>query len=136
MADVEVDEIKQAGVGDQIQHFAHLQVVVAAFTELHAGHADADGHLVADAGADALQRFDGEADAVLRLAAPLVGAAVGDRREEAVNQRFMRAVNLDAIGAAVQRGFGGIGVDVQVRFDFGFAEHVRRVVLRADDGHG
>src|SRR5690606_22968060 len=84
MADVRVDEVDQAGLGDPVEHLAHFEVVVAALAELETADADAKRHRIADAGAYSLQHLDDEADALARAAAPPVGAFARDRRQERV----------------------------------------------------
>ena len=69
--------------------------VVATFGEFGATHAEFDGEKGTDSGADRLQDFDGEADAVFQGAAVGVAAVVEQGREELVDEPAVTAVDHD-----------------------------------------
>ena len=62
------------------------------------------------AGGGGLRDLDGEADAVLDRAAPAVGALVGGRVQELVDQVAVRAVQLDAVEPGLDRALRRVGV--------------------------
>ena len=132
---IDVHEIEQAGLADAIEHLAHLQVVVAAVAGFLAVDAYAERHRLADTRAHALQGFDHEAGALLRTAAPFVGAPIRHRRQEAVAKGLVGAMDLDGVGARLARDRRGPGIGVEAELDLLVAHDVRRIVLRADHGH-
>ena len=67
---------------------------------LVADHADADDVVGADLPADLLQHLEAEAHAVVQAAAVVVGAPVGRRRPEGVQQMAV-GFDLDAVHAAL-----------------------------------
>lgn len=84
------------GVGfDGLGNLDAFFQVVAAFSEFGAAHAEFDGAKGADSGADRLQDFDGETDAVFQGAAVSVAAVVEQGREELVNEPAVAAVDHD-----------------------------------------
>ena len=67
--------------------------------------------------ADAADDFDREAHALLRRAAPGIGALVGARRQELVDQIAFRAHHLDAVVAGLAREHGAVDVGLDLPFD-------------------
>ena len=85
---------------------ARLLDVPAALDPVGPGHPNAHGHVGGNRGAHRLEDGEREAQAVLEGAAILVGAAVGDRREELVQQIAVRVVDLERIDAEPHRTLG------------------------------
>ena len=84
--------------------------VIATFGEFGAAHAEFDGEKGADSGADRLQDFDGEADAVFQGAAVSVAAVVEQGREELVDEPAVTAVDHDHFKTSAFGQAGGVTI--------------------------
>ena len=84
--------------------------VIATFGEFGAAHTEFDGEKGADSGADRLQDFDGEADAVFQGAAVSVAAVVEQGREELVDEPAVTAVDHDHFKTSAFGQAGGVTI--------------------------
>ena len=75
----------------------------AAFHEVEAGDAEDDDEVATHGGAGLAHDLEREARAILERAAPFVGAQVGARREEFVDEVAFRTHDLDAVVAGLAR---------------------------------
>ena len=98
----DADKIDEAGFGHCLRDFFGGVVIEAVVVELIGAHAHADAEIAANGVAHGCQHFDAKAHAVFKTAAPLIGAHVGARRPELIDQLLMGCRNLDAVEA---RGF-------------------------------
>jgi hypothetical protein len=105
--DVKVDEVEQPGRVEVAQDLTRTVGIPSIGQQLVGREADPQRHLGAvDLLADRLRDLDEEAGAVLQAAAVLVGAAVETRRQEALDDRAVGDMDLDAVvagGAQVTR---------------------------------
>ena len=93
------------------QHLSNLLAlvdVVAALDDLVAGHAHVDGEVFTYLLPDLFQAHNREPAAVLQGAAELVGALVGARGEELVNQPAVACMELNHIKTCILEGERGI----------------------------
>ena len=102
------------------------------------GDADEDGQMLWPRGADGFDHFEGESGAVFEAAAVLVGAVVGERREELVEEIAVGGVDLDEVEAS---GEGAMSCCDEVGDDFVHAGAVEGGgdgvgVVEADGGGG
>lgn len=101
------------------------------------GDADEDGEMLRPGGADGADGFEREADAVFERAAVVVGAVIGEGREELVEEVAVGAVDFDEIEAG---GEGTVGSCSEVGDDPVHAGAVEGggcgVVLVERDGGG
>jgi hypothetical protein len=101
------------------------------------GDADEDGEMLGPSGADGSDDGEREADAVFKAAAVLVGAVVGEGREEFVEEVTVGGVDLDEVEAG---GVSAVGGGDEVGDDFRHADLVEGggdgVSLIEADGRG
>lgn len=99
------------------------------------GDADEEGKMVGPGGADGVDNLEWEADTVVETAAIGVGALIGERREEFVEQIAVGGVDLDEVEARGEGAFGGTGEGVDHAVDSGLIERLRNGVVGCE-GNG
>ena len=143
VGDVAADDVDEVDEPRRFQPPQHLQAgrrVDAAGHRLVDGHADADDEASADALTDGGEHAQPEAHAVVERPAVLVGAPVGERRPELVEQVAV-GLDLDAVHAAGLHPLGGVGVLADDAVDvpvLGLLGHrpVSRLAQRRRGEHG
>ena len=106
-----------------------------ALDQVDRGHAKDDEEILARPPPHGAHDLDGKAQAVLQAAAPAVGAVVGARRRELVDEVALRAHDLDAVVAGLARQRRGRGVVVDGAQDVGLRHAARNARIdRRGDG--
>jgi hypothetical protein len=71
------------------------------------GDADKDGQMLGPRGADSFYYLKGKTDAIFEASAVLVGALIGERGEELVQEIAVGSVDLDEVEASGEGSVGG-----------------------------
>ena len=109
----------------------------AALGPIGGGDADEERQVRRPAARTASTTSSSEADAVLEAAAVGVGALIGERREELVNQVAVGGVDLDEVKAGGEGAMRGLGEGVDDGVDSGLIEGLRYCVAGGEgDGAG
>jgi hypothetical protein len=132
-----VDEIDAvcAEMTGESDGFVDGPAIPAIFGPVGGGDADEDGQVRGPRGAYGVDNLKEETDAIVESAAVGVGALIGERGEEFVEEVAVGGVNLDEVEAGVVGAMGGLREGVNNGVDAGLVEGLRNGVVRRE-GNG
>src|SRR5579872_3842921 len=109
----------------------------AGFNPIGSGDAHEERQMRRPRSANGIHNLKKEAGAVFEAATIVVGALIGERREELVKQVAMGAVNLNQVEACGEGALRGLGKSFDDRGDARFIERLREPVVWGErDGAG
>jgi hypothetical protein len=132
----DVDEVEHPGRDQTARDLEPFFAPEAARRVLVQDHADADDVVMADLAADLDQHLEAKAHPVLEAAAVVVGAPVGRRRPEGIQQMAV-GLDLDAVHGAVAAAPGGGAVGAHDAADVVLLDRLgKRAMRRLPDRGG
>ena len=117
----DIDEI-DAAIAEEMGELDGVVDGPAIFRPVGGGDADEKGQMLGPDGADGVDDFEKQADAILETAAVGIGAVVGEGREELVEQVAVGGVDLDEVKAGGKGAAGGKAKGLNGGVDTGVIE--------------